>query len=173
MSAIDKTPENKNFLSPLNFTFVLKRSPSLNFFVQKINIPSITLGYVSQPGPQLAIPYSGDHIEYENLSITFKVDEDFENYLEIHNWLTSLGYPVTQTGFARLQNSDKASGEGIKSDISLIITDGLKNPNMEITFRDAFPINLSELIFETVDTDLNYVTATTTFKYAYYDIVKL
>ena len=173
MSAIDKTPTNKNFLSPLNFTFVLKRSPSLNFFVQKINLPGISLTPIEQPGPQLFIPYSGDHIRYEKLVLTFKVDEDFENYLELHNWLRALGYPVTQTEYAALKNADQASGEGVKSDISLIITDGLKNPNMEVTFKDAFPIDISELIFETVDSDVNYVTATVTFSYAYFDIVKL
>ena len=41
MTAIDKTPTNKNFLSPLNFQFQLKRAPYLNFFIQSINIPGV------------------------------------------------------------------------------------------------------------------------------------
>ena len=173
MSALDKTPSNKNFLSPLNFTFVLKRSPFLNFFVQRINLPGFSLTPFDQPGPQLRVPFGGDHIRYENLSVTFKVDEDFQNYLEIHNWLRGLGYPVNQQEYAVLKNADKSSGVGTKSDISLIIADGLKNANIEITFKDAFPIDLSELIFEVTDTDVNYVNATVTFSYVYFDIVKL
>lgn len=173
MSAIDNVPVNKNFLSPLNFIFVLKRSPNLNFFVQRINIPGLSLTPVEQPSPQLAIPYGGDHIIYEKLVVTFKVDENFKNYLELHDWIKGLGSPVTQADYARLKNADIASGEGLKSDISLVVTDGLKNPNMEITFKDAFPIDLSEVVFETTDTDVTYVTATATFSYVYFDIVKL
>jgi len=173
MSAIDNTPTNKNFLSPLNFIFVLKRSPNLNFFVQKINLPGLSLTPIETPSPNLFIPYSGDHITYEKLRLTFKVDEDFQNYLELHNWLRGLGYPVKQSEYATLKNADIGTGENVKSDISLVITDGLKNPNIEITFKDAFPIDLSELLFETTDTDVNYVTATATFSYVYFDILKL
>ena len=43
MAALDKTPANKNFLNPLNFKFQIQRAPNVNFFIQKINIPSITL----------------------------------------------------------------------------------------------------------------------------------
>jgi hypothetical protein len=173
MSAIDNTPVNKNFLSPLNFTFILKRSPSLNFFVQKINLPGLSLSPINMPTPQLRIPIGGDHIEYENLKVTFKVDEDFENYFEIHNWIRGLGYPVDQKEYAVLSNASRSSGVGVKSDIVVIIANGLKNPNVEITFKDAFPTDLSELIFEVTDTDVNYVTATVTFSYVYFDIVKI
>jgi hypothetical protein len=173
MSAIDNTPVNKNFLSPLNFTFILKRSPSLNFFVQKINLPGISLNAINTDSPLLRIPYGGDHIEYENLSVTFKVDEDFQNYLEIHNWIRGLGYPVDQTEYAALTNVNISSGLGTKSDIAIVIANGLKNANIEISFKDAFPIDLSELVFEVTDTDVNYVTATATFSYVYFDIIKL
>lgn len=173
MSAINNTPSNKNFLSPLNFTFILKRSPSLNFFVQKINLPGLSLSPINTPTPQLRVPISGDHIEYETLKVTFKVDEDFENYFEIHNWIRGLGYPVDQREYAALSNASVSSGAGVKSDIVVIIADGLKNPNVEITFKDAFPIDLSELIFEVTDTDINYVTATVVFSYLYFDIVKI
>jgi hypothetical protein len=42
MSSIDNTPENKNFLSPLNFRFQIKKAPHVNFFVQSVNIPAIS-----------------------------------------------------------------------------------------------------------------------------------
>jgi hypothetical protein len=173
MSAIDKTPTNKNFLSPINFTFVLKRSPLLNFFVQKINIPSIDLGTFNQPSPLLNIPYAGDHLNYSEFQVEFKVDENFTNYLEIHNWIKGLAYPENQEQYAALSRNPKESGESIKSDISVIIADGLKNPNFEITFTDAFPISLSGLEFDTRNSDVDYITSAVTFKYTYYNIIKL
>lgn len=173
MSAIDKTPINKNFLSPLNFTFVLKRSPNLNFFVQSVNIPSLSLGSFMAPSPLLNIPYSGDHIEYSDLSVEFKIDEDFQNYMEIFDWVKSLGYPETQEDYKKLAEKTKASGETLKSEISLIINDAIKNPNYEITFTDCFPIYLSDVQFQTTDDNVNYVSARVIFKYTYFNIGKV
>ena len=39
MSALDSNPANKNFLSPLNFSFRIKKAPYTNFFIQKVNVP--------------------------------------------------------------------------------------------------------------------------------------
>jgi hypothetical protein len=40
MTAIDDNPANRNFLSPINFKFRIKKAPNLNFFVQKISVPA-------------------------------------------------------------------------------------------------------------------------------------
>ena len=173
ISAIDQTPVNKNFLSPLNFTFVLKRSPHLNFFVQRINIPRMTLGNLLAPSPLLNIPYAADHIDYGNLTLTFKVDEDLTNYMELHDWMVGLGYPENQDTYKTLESKSSSSGESLKSDISLVISDGIKNPNYEVTFRDAFPIELGELDFQTTDSSVDYVTASATFRYTIFNISKV
>ena len=44
MAIIDTQPINKNFLSQLGFKFVINKTPNINYFVQSINIPGITLG---------------------------------------------------------------------------------------------------------------------------------
>ena len=85
MSAIDGTPTNKNFLSPLNFRFQIKRAPHINFFIQQVNIPGIGVPEVQTPNPMVQIPYPGEHLTYDTLSITFAVDEDLHNYMELHN----------------------------------------------------------------------------------------
>ena len=81
MSAIlDQTPSNRNFLSPLNFKFTIKKAPHVNFFIQKVNVPQIILKPPIAGNPFTNIPYPGDHIDYSTLEITFKVDEDLQNY---------------------------------------------------------------------------------------------
>ena len=173
MSALDKTPVNKNFLSPLNFQFQLKRAPYLNFFIQSITLPAISITFAEIPSPTLAIPYSLGHLNYDNLEITFKIDEDFQNYMEIHDWLRSLGQLDTALGYKTLQNNSKTTGDTLRSDITLIINDALKNPNYEVTFVDCFPLALGQASFQTTDDTVNYVTASAVFKYAYFNIVKL
>lgn len=173
MSAIDNTPSNRNFLSPLNFKFQLKRSPHVNFFIQKVNVPSIELPPVTTGNPFVNIPYSGDHIAYADLSITFKVDEDLQNYLEIHNWIKALGKPKDFEDYKALASKQEFTGDGLKSDISLMVLSSTKSANYEIIFAEAHPIGLSGLVFITTDENVNYIEASATFKYTFYDINKV
>ncbi len=173
MSAIDNTPSNKNFLSPLNFKFSIKRAPHVNFFIQKVNVPAVNLPAVTFPNPMVNIPLPGEHLTYGDLEVTFKVDEDLQNYMEIHNWIKALGKPVDFAGFKNLVDKKEYTGEGIRSDISLIILSSTKSANYEIVFTDAHPINLSGLVFNTTDETVNYMEASATFKYIYYDINKV
>lgn len=173
MSALDNTPENKNFLSPLNFKFFIKKTPHINFFVQKVNLPSVRLVQVDTSNPFVKTPYAGDHIEFGTLTLNFKVDEDLKNYLEIHNWIIGLGFPEKYEQYKDLQDKPIYTGDGIVSDVTLTLLASTKTPNYEITFVDAFPITLSDLYFNTVDNTVNFLSADATFKYTHYNILKL
>lgn len=170
MSAIDNTPSNRNFLSPLNFKFQIKKAPHVNFFIQKVNIPSIGIPSPQPNNPFVKTPIPGEHVNFGDLAITFKVDEELKNYLEIYNWLIALGKPENFEQFKAIQDQPITSGDGIYSDISLMVLSSTKMPNYEITFVDAFPIDLSQIVFNTVDSTVNYVEASSTFKYSYYTI---
>jgi hypothetical protein len=170
MTAIDNTPVNKNFLSPLNFVFQIKRSPHLNFFIQKVNLPSLSLNYPQQPNPFTTIWVPGEHLTYGTLDVEFKVDEDLQNWFEIHNWLRSLGFPDNFGEYNTIEKQTPTSGKGIRSDISLILLNAVKLPRWEVTFREAFPTSLSALQFGTTDESVNYITATASFRFILYDV---
>jgi len=173
MTAIDNTPYNKNFLSPLNFVFQIKRAPHVNFFIQEVNLPSLSIQFPIQQNPFVNIPLSGEHIDFGSLKVSFKVDEDLQNWFEVHNWIRELGFPDNFSEYSNLSTATPTSGAGITSDISLVILNQIKNPTFEVTFRNAFPVSLSDLNFKSTDTDVNYITASAEFKYILYDVVKL
>ena len=173
MSAIDNTPSNKNFLSPLNFRFQIKKAPHINFFVQKVNIPEISIKTPVSTNPFVDIPYPGDHLEYGSLNITFKVDEDLQNYLELHNWLRAFGKPEDFSEYQELASINQWTGDGIYSDISLLVLASTHMPNYDIVFADAFPTSLTGINFNTIDTDVRYIEASATFKYTYFTISKI
>jgi hypothetical protein len=172
MSAVDNTPTNRNFLNPENFVFKIKKTPNLNFFLQDINGGDMTLPATQQPNPLVKIPIYGDHIEFADLALEFKVDADLKNYNEIYNWLSGLGYPITTDQFADIEAIPSYSGDGITSDVSLITLNSDLNANYQIRFIDAFPVFLSGFKFNTTANDIKYVTAKTVFKYTYYTIEK-
>lgn len=168
MSATVNQPANANFLSPLGFTFKIKKTPTLNYFVQSVSLPDLSIGSIDVPNPFAKIPYAGTQLSYGELSVTFKVDEDFANYLELHNWLTGMGFPKGFDQYRELEN--KPIGEKTYSDISLMIHTSSKNPNIEVVFYDAFPLSLSALTFDTTTEDVQHVSCTAAFKYGRYII---
>lgn len=163
---------NRNFLSPLNFKFVLKRAPHVNFFAQKVNIPGLSLPEVDVSNPLIRVPYPGDHLLYEELELTFRVDEDLRNYMELHSWLRALG-KRNFGEYKAVASKPTTSGEGLRSDISLTVLTSQRNANYEVVFKDAFPTRVTGIDFNSTDTDIEYIEASATFRYVTYDIDKV
>ncbi len=168
MSAIN-VPANKNFLSPLGFKLTLGRAPNLSFNVQEARIPGLQLNEVSTPTPFLRIPNS-DGLTYNPLSISFRVGEDMDDYLEIHDWMVGLGAPESFEQYKALKDAEPGNPRTVYSDITLLIMNSSMRPNIKVTFEDAFPISLGDLQFNTTDTDVNYIQCTADFRFLKYNI---
>jgi len=170
MSAIDNQPTNPSFLSPLGFNLQIKKCPNVNFFVQDVSIPSVSLGTADAETPFTKIPFPGTRLTYGNLLVTFKVDEDMKNYLEIYSWLRAIGFPDNFAQYNNIAGVNLTTGEGVFSDISLLVMTSAMNPNMQVNFYDCFPVDLSELKFDSTSADVAYLTATVAFANRRFDI---
>jgi len=131
------------------------------------------MGTAIQPTYLKDLDVPGDKLSYGDFSLRFLVDENMENYMAVHNWLTGLGYPETTQQFKDLTTND----DGIRdlkeqfSDGSLHILNSNFRTQAIVKFRDLFPISLTSLEFEASDTDVNYFTAEVSFKYTVYNIL--
>ena len=170
MAAIENTPENKNFMTPFNWKFYIKRSPHLNFFAQEIPLPDLTLPRVNVPTPHLVLPKPGDHLTFDSVRITFKVDEDLQNYLEIFRWMIALGKPYSYDQYAEISSKGIYSGAGVYSDITLMILNSNRRLNYEVVFEDAWPTKLGGVTFNTTSEDATFLQATVDFEYKLYTI---
>lgn len=171
--SLSTQPENISFLSPLGYQFQIKRAPHLNYFIQRVEVPSVSLPVADVQTPFTKIPFAGNRIDFGQLTVTFKIDENMENYLEIFKWIEGMGYPDRFKQYADLVSKMPTTGEGVFSDLSLIVLTGSKNPNMEFTFIDCFPVDLTGLMFESTSVDVEYVTATVTFAHRKFDLKRL
>lgn len=176
MAATDRSPDNPNYLSPLGFRFVLTRTPKTNYYVQNVTLPSATLSTVEIPNPLLTVPYPGDKLQYDPLTLTFMVDEDMTNYLEMYDWLTGLGFPENSDQRKRLMANSPTFEKGfagIMSDGTLYALTSHQNVNVKVMFKDMFPVSLSDLNFDSTLTDVEYLRATVSFRYTSYTIEKM
>lgn len=177
-SYLNRTPTNKNLLSPIGFKFVLDKAPKVDFFSNYAGIPAITLGSAIQTryGKNIDIP--GDKMNFEDFRLRFLVDEDMENYMEIWNWMTGLGFPYSLEQYADLrENSDKYNSEALKNDFyersdgTMSILNSSFNVQSQVIFSGLYPVYLSGLDFDATQEDIRYFTAEVTFKYTYYRII--
>ena len=165
--------QNRNFLSPIGFKFTVSKTPKVNFFCNSARIPEIVLGTAVQPNYLKDIDVPGDKLQYGDFALRFLVDEQLENYMAIHNWLTGLGFPQTAQEYKDLTTDLKGD-----RDTDLAFSDGslhILNSNYRnvavVKFEGMFPTSLSSLEFEATDNDINYFTAEVNFKYTVYNIL--
>ena len=165
--------DNRNFLSPVGFKFTLSKEPKASFFCNSARIPEINLGTAIQPSYLKDLDVPGDKLTYGDFSLRFLVDENMENYMSIHNWLTGLGYPESTQDFKDLTTNDDGTRDLKEqfSDGSLHILNSNFRDVAIVKFKDLFPTYLTSLEFEASDTDINYFTAEVSFKYTVYNIL--
>ena len=177
-----RQPAKQDYADPTKFKFSIIKLPKVEYFCTQVNLPGISISdNYSQPTPFRDIPLPGEKLRYEPLSVTFLVDENLENYQEIHGWLRGLGFPGGHEEFKTLlaggsdrfpTSKDKGKSPnqgGIFSDATLNILTSKNNPVTEVRFNDCFPISLSSLQYNQQATDTDYLTATVTFEYKLYD----
>lgn len=145
-----------NFLSPNNFQFVMDKTPILSDTVQQVISPGINLGFANIETPFVKIPTPGN-ISYGSLVLNFKVTENLENYLEVLNWMESIGKPDS---FENYKNPENPS-----SDARLILLNSSKKSSVSIHYTDVIPESLSELQMDSTNVDVSYITATATFRF--------
>ena len=165
--------QNRNFLSPIGFKFTVSKTPKVNFFCNSARIPEIVLGTAVQPNYLKDIDIPGDKLQYGDFSLRFLVDEQLENYMAIHNWLTGLGFPQTAQEYKDLttdQDDQRDPNQAFSDGALHILNSNYRNVAV-VKFEGMFPTSLSSLEFEATDNDINYFTAEVNFKYTVYNIL--
>jgi len=180
--------ENRNFLQPGGFSFQVNRAPKVSYFGKTVTIPALNMGVTEQPNYLRPIPMPGEIIDFEDLTFSFLVDEDLENYIEIQNWIRGIGFPESLNEIYKWQNETKLDGAdstlalekdsykyemNLYSDGTMFILDSMQRPNFKVMYENLFPTRLSTLEFDATQTDLQYLTAEVSFKYTIYNIEKV
>ncbi len=168
MPAFAKLPDNLSYLSPVGFRFAIQRLPHVNYFCQAASIPGLSTTAIPVEYSVSRIFLEGLKPEFEDLSIRFVVDEYMKNWEEIYNWIIGLSPSASLEQRAEFLNKEEKFSTGI-----LTLMTGSMNPQMEFHFLDAFPTNLTALDFDSSQSDVEYLSATATFRYQRYEIKHL
>ena len=188
-----RQPIIMDYASPIQFRFKCTKLPLVEYFCQTANIPSITLGEATVTNPLYDYPIPGDKVTYGSLDISFLVDENLNNFKELHDWISGLGFPKNNTQYANLaagsadtfpgsESSTSATDNiaaqplaegGIYSDATLTILNSKNVAKTEIRFQNLYPTTLGSLNYDIQASDVDYITVSASFNYINYDIVQI
>ena len=171
----EQQPTNLNQLNVVSFDVTFSRNPAVQYFCQRITLPSVVLGETNHPTPFMNLPVEGDTLTFESLTLSFIVDEDLTNYTEVYTWLTALGFPREFSQFASLKEPEQASRLLSKySDLTIVLHTNKSNPNYRIRFTDCFPTSLSSIQFDATPTGMDPIVVDATFNFrGMFDITKI
>ena len=99
-SPLNRQPTALDYSSPTQFRFLINQLPKVQYFTTEANLPGITLDELELGSPLKDLPLLGSKLTYDDLTITFIVDENLENYIEMHTWLTGIGFPKDRKQFS-------------------------------------------------------------------------
>jgi|TARA_Y100000310_G_scaffold174968_1_gene175066 hypothetical protein len=195
-NTLSRQPTKLDYAAPTQFKFNIFNLPKVEYFIITANVPGISLTAIDHATPFKTTPILGDGLTYDNLDISFIVDENYENYLELHNWLVGIGFPQKREQFKDYRDTESGRFPGAKtrhtskdigdtklgaatpdkslySDATMTLLSSKHNPVVEVRFRDVFPLTMAALEYTQADTDVTYLTMTASFAYSHYEVITL
>ena len=188
---IARQPTKLDLSSPTQFKFGIHQLPKVEFFVTSVTLPTISLGVTRMNTPFKDIPIPGEKLDYGNLNVQFLIDENLENYITLHDWITGIGFPQkreqfsthrdvtsnTQTDTIPTPPIDRVGNatpdKAMYSDAYLMILSNKNNPIVQIDFQDLFPTSLGSISYTQGATDVEYMSMDATFEYKIFTITTL
>jgi hypothetical protein len=162
-------PSENNYLATNFFQLKITRLPLVEYYCQSVNLPSLTIQTQELPVAGFGVPIKTPvgRFSYENLTISFLVDEKMKNWLEVYNWMNDLA--TSEEVCESLEHTNQGSS-GKFSDAQLLIMDGSYRKIKTITIKDMYPVGISGIQFSSIVVDTEPVMASVTFAFTSYKI---
>lgn len=161
-----RQPLTTNAQQNTNFKFTLTRIPNVTFWCTSVNVPSISIGEVPVLNKFVPLHVPGSSIQYDQLRVTFMLDEEFATWKEIHNWMRGL---VPFEDFRQIIRNDA----DYYSDGIVHCLNSSKNPSHEYIIKKMFPISLDGFDLSVALSEPDPVTINATFVFESFDIKKI
>lgn len=170
-----------NYAQINNFYVVALNLQDIAFYTQEINLPEITMNANPEyDTPYNPIPLVGTKLDYSPLRCKFIINENFQNYGNIQDWLTNITFPQSNDQFNEQLKNNKALIPGqknieklLETDMHVVALNSNDKPVLIIEFKDVFPISLSGLEWTATSSTTEYFTADVAFKYSYYKFLRV
>jgi len=160
-----RQPTNTNYILNTGFYFGIQRLPTVQYFCQEVNLPGLNFGEIRQPTRFIDVKHPASMLNFEQLDVSFIVDEDLANWREVYDWMRSI---------VNIENTNEyVSPADQYSDATLILLNSAMRENVRIKFKNCFPTNLTGLRFITTPSEVEPQIASMTITFDSYEVEKI
>jgi len=172
MSALNRTPQSTDLLQPSKFILAFNRLPTVQYFCQEANLPGASLGFAEFNTPLLDVPVVGNKLNYSEFNVKFLIDEQIGSWNELYKWMLAIASPKSLEDRSKYSasQSKNTTKPSYYSDATLTIMSALNNPLVRVNFHRMFPVQISDIDFDTQQSSDTILTATATFRYEFFEI---
>lgn len=176
MSIKDSAICNTDLLQSPKWVLSFPRIQLTQFFCQSVNIPGVSVQNTVQNTPFSDLNIPGDKINFDSFTMEFLVDEELQSWVQVHDWLRGISFPKEFEEYKDLSNATRFS-KSLQTpqyaDADLILQSATNQPKIKFHFVDMFPISISGVNLDVRVGSERVLTATATFKYKRFDVIKL
>ena len=157
VAPLDSTIDNFSQLSPNKFKVVIGLFPDTAFWAQKVTLPAINLGQnVLGTNTFLKWTTPGDTLSFDDLVISFIMDEDIVAYRKLKQWqLDMVGRELPNYRF---------------SDLQIMLLTNNSNKNHSFKFSNTWPSTVGSFTMDTTVGEDQPITVEVSFKHTSFDI---
>lgn len=152
-----------NQLQDNAFKLMFNNIPNVEYSCIETNLPGISIENTPVNTPLSPLNIPDNIIRFNPLRVSFLVDQNLKNYLEIWRWMVGIGFPNSHE-----QAKVFETHNDIYSEATLAITTNKMNPNIFVNIHNIWPTSLSDIIFTSQSDDIEYVVANVEFRYTTY-----
>lgn len=139
-------------------TETVEEQKEFTIYITKTILPSITINAIEIPWQGGKVYGEGGGIEYGSWTTSFIIDDKWENYQLIYNWITDIYNGIDVFG---------RDDFNYQVDASLIILDNYEKPITNFKFIKIWPSMLGEVSLSYQDNE-SYLSTDVTFSYDYF-----
>jgi hypothetical protein len=151
------TDINRNPALAVNFLLEIPLAKELNYFVQTVDVPGLTMAGVETPYRNVQANVPSNRIDYDQLNLAFIVDENWANWNYVFEWMKRI-----RTGNSAISDT--------MTDITLNLVNSNKNLNKIMVFRGAYPTLLGSLPLDSTVVDSNPLVCSLSFRYQDFEL---
>ena len=161
--------DNINYFQATSFRVIIDRMNygTFQFFVSRVSHPGVQNAAAETAFPRVGtFPLPGNTMSFGELSMDILLDEDFQTYTELYEWMLRL-VNAEQITPAKTRNSDPIP---TYADIHVVALSNHNNKNVEIRYKDCVPVGLGDINFNAQDQAIDVVSFPASFRFSHFEV---